>query len=158
MSFPPAASLNCLYCLQPAERPIGPEPDKNKAGKCPECGGPHHVWCWHLNGGCARPGCLCNPKTPRHSPIPFVPAQVHDLFLPDQGPEKANAFPDRWAAFETFETEYATLSHRLIASAWNDELFNHFQPAEKYRAEVDLSRRCVQTQDRLVAEYRRKRW
>lgn len=75
-----------------------------------------------------------------------------------QGTEKSHPQTDRWAAFEKFETEYSTQSHRRIAAAWNDELFSAFQPAEKYRADVAVANRCVQTLDRLVAEYRRQHW
>ncbi len=164
MSSFPGKQIDCLYCHQSAERPIGPEPDKKKAGKCPECAGPHHVWCWHVHGGCARPNCRFNPKTRNHSPIPYEPARIHELAGLQElagivrGPEKPDRQSNRWAAFEIFEKEYNTKSHRRIATAWNDELFNHFQPAEKYRKDVAVAKRCVQTLDRLVAEYRRQHW
>lgn len=75
-----------------------------------------------------------------------------------QGTEKSHPQSDRWAAFEKFETEYSTVSHRRIAAAWDEELFSAFQPAEKYRADIAVANRCVQTLDRLVAEYRRQHW
>lgn len=61
-------------------------------------------------------------------------------------------------AFEKFEAEYNTGSDRRIAAAWNQELFDNFQPAEKYRGAVADAMQCVQTLDRLVAEYRRQHW
>jgi hypothetical protein len=63
---------------------------------------------------------------------------------------------DRWTAFEKFETEYATQSHRRIAAAWDASLFDHFQPADKYRGEVTTALRCVQTLERMVTAYRRQ--
>ncbi len=158
MSSPTSPSINCLYCNRPADQATGPEPDRRKAGICPECRGPHHVWCWHMHGGCSRPNCVCNPKTPGHGPIPFQPSQVRDLDPLPGTPERARKQPDRWAAFEKFESEYATGSHRRIAMAWDDSLFNHFQPAEKYRAEVETARKCVRSLELLVTEYRRKHW
>src|SRR5581483_3625540 len=158
MSSFPGKQIDCLYCHHSAERPIGPEPDKRKAGKCPECGGVQHVWCWHVQGGCARPNCRLNPKTRNHAPIPYEPARVHELAVIAQGPEKPDRQSNRWAAFEIFEKEYNTHSHRRITTAWNDELFNHFQPAEKYRRDVAVAKQCVQTLDRLVTEYRRQHW
>lgn len=158
MSFPPATSATCLYCHQPAELPIGPEPDKRRAGKCPECSSPHHVWCWHVQGGCSKPGCVCNPRSRVHGAIPYLPARVHELYGIEQGPESAHVNTERWTAFEKFETEYATHSDRRIAAAWDPELFDHFQPAEKYRADAVIAKRCVKTLDQLVSEYRRQRW
>lgn len=158
MSIPSTSPLECLYCQQSAERPIGPEPDKRRAGKCPECGGPHHVWCWHVHGGCSRLNCLYNPKTRNHAPIPYEPGRIHELFAIEQAPETPGAPSDRWTAFERFENEYKSGSHRRIAAAWNEELFDHFQPADTYRADVATANRCVQTLERLVAEYRRQHW
>jgi hypothetical protein len=83
---------------------------------------------------------------------------VHDLFSPEQGPEQTQAQPDRWTAFEKFESEYATSSHRRIAAAWDDSLFRHFQPAAKYWDEAALAKKCVRSLELLVTEYRRKRW
>src|SRR5262245_41174289 len=122
--------LECLYCHQSAERPIGAEPDKQRAGTCPACDSPHHVWCWHTNGGCARSNCRNNPKTRGHGTIPYQPARVRTLSAPAGGPETATVQSDRWTAFEKFESEYATQSHRRIAAAWDASLFDHFQPAE----------------------------
>jgi hypothetical protein len=150
--------VTCLYCNRAADQPIGSEPDKRKSGKCPECKGPHHVYCWHAHGGCSRPNCVCNPKTARHGQIPFQPAQVHDVYSPSQSPEQAHAQPDRWTAFEKFESEYATGSHRRIVMAWDDALFRHFQPADKYRDQVVEAKKCVRALEQLVTEYRRKNW
>lgn len=83
---------------------------------------------------------------------------MRELYMMEQGPESAHANPDRWTAFEKFEAEYASQSHRRIAAAWNQELFYHFQPAEKYRTEVALANECVSKLERLVAEYRRGHW
>ncbi len=76
----------------------------------------------------------------------------------DEGPEQAHLNTDRWTAFEKFEAEYASGSHRRMAAAWNEELFGYFQPAEKYRAEIAVANRCVRHMEQLRTEYRQKRW
>lgn len=158
MSSNSQSSVECLYCHQSTARPIGPEPDKQRAGKCPECGGALHVWCWHVYGGCARPGCRFNPKTRNHDAIPYEPARIQNLTMFAEGPKKPRLNTGRWEAFEKFESAYQTSSDRQIAAAWNDELFGHFEPAEKYRATAEVARQCVQTLERLGAEYRRQHW
>ncbi|MCC7161331.1 MAG: hypothetical protein IT331_02465 [Anaerolineae bacterium] len=158
MTFQASPPLNCPVCQLPAERPIGPEPDKRRVGRCPECATQHHVWCWHVHGGCAKPNCLLNPRSRRHGTIPYQPERVHEVFMMDEGPEQAHLNTDRWTAFEKFEAEYASGSHRRMAAAWNEELFGYFQPAEKYRAEIAVANRCVRHMEQLRTEYRQKRW
>src|SRR5688500_1643832 len=99
MSIQASNLLNCLVCRLPAEHPIGPEPDKRRVGKCPECASPHHVWCWHVHGGCAKPNCVCNPKSRVHGMIPYLPARVHEVFMVDERPERPQPSMDRWTAF-----------------------------------------------------------
>lgn len=78
--------------------------------------------------------------------------------MTDQTPEVANVNPERWTAFEQFEAEYASGSHRRMAAAWNEELFKHFQPAEKYRTEMAVALQCVRHLEQLRTEYRQKKW
>lgn len=83
---------------------------------------------------------------------------MRELYMVAQGPESSHLNSDRWTAFEKFEAEYSSHSDRRIAAAWNQELFSHFQPAEKYRSEVALAYECVSKLEWLVAEYRRGHW
>lgn len=45
-----------------------------------------------------------------------------------------------------------------MAAAWNEEQFRHFQPAEKYSAEMTVVMQCVRQLDQLMKDYRQKRW
>ncbi len=77
---------------------------------------------------------------------------------PSSPPERPLAQTAGTLALERFLKEYYTGSHRRIAASWKQEQLDEFPPAAKYRGDVELANRCVQTVARMVAEHRRGHW